>query len=294
MTIISNGFSGTLNASTWAQGEAYRQPYVKTSAGFAVTAVGGQRAVTVAAGESYSSGVRVVADAATQVVLATPAQGQYFLIVCRRDWTTGTSSFISLAGPTTTTTTPTAAPTAPPSGLQTGAGVQEDQPLAWVWCNFTSTTVTTWDCRVVLSSGLPLVQTVAGLWLLRGQFSSQLAAVAADGQLYRYSGSTWTAWTTGVAISDVTGLSSALAAKADGSALTTTNTNLSNLTTTVGGKADQSALDTANTNLGNLTTTVTTQGVKLSHYSPAKITVQTAGTADPTTGNTVGDLLIEF
>jgi hypothetical protein len=55
---------------------------------------------------------------------------------------------------------------------------------------------------------------------------------------------------------DAAATTTALAAKANASDLTTTNQNVSNLTTTVGTKANASDLTTTNQNVTNLTNTV--------------------------------------
>lgn len=191
MTTTSYGFTGSLNAATWAQGEGYRGARVKSSGDLVVTAVGGSRAVQVGTGECFSSGVRAAVTAAETVNLSTPSQGQWFLITAHRDWASNATTFVALAGPTTSTATPTSAPTSAPGNYASTPGAAEDQPLAWAWVNFSSTTVTLFDVRAFVSDGIPVTSTTAGLYLLKGAVG-QLAATI-DGTLYqRTASNTWT------------------------------------------------------------------------------------------------------
>lgn len=66
------------------------------------------------------------------------------------------------------------------------------------------------------------------------------------------------------AIADVTGLQTALNAKADASALTTTNGTVAALQTTVAGKADASALTTTNGNVASNTANIATNTSSIS------------------------------
>lgn len=225
MTTTSYGYTGSLNAGTWAQGEGFTGARVKGSGDLQVTAVGGSRAVNIAAGEAFSSGVRTVVTGSETVSLSTPAAGQFFLIVAHRNWGTNATSFVALDGPTTTTSVPTSAPTAPPSGYASTPGTSEDQALAWAWVNFSSTTVTIFDVRAVLSDGIPVVPSTAGLYLLRGQVG-QLAATS-DGNVYKRTGTT--TWATFPATSS-SGPTAQQAMDAATAAQATANTALSDAT----------------------------------------------------------------
>lgn len=221
MAITSYGFTGSLNAATWAAGENYTSDVVKSATDLAVTAVGGARAVSVSAGEAFCAGVRVVNDSAATVTLGTPSAGQWFLIALRRDWTGNAGTFVAIGADTTTTAVPTAPPSSIPSGMNTNAGVLQDQPLAWAWVNNTSTTVTLFDCRQVVADGIAEVMSTAGLLFLRNVANGTVAAVRAD-QPWIYAAGAWqtlASWTT--------------ASSASNSALSTETTNRTNADNTL-------------------------------------------------------------
>ncbi len=191
MAITSFGFTGSLNASTWAAGENYTSDVVKSATDMAVTVVGGARAVSVSAGEAFCAGVRVVNDAAATVTLGTPAAGQWFIVALRRDWTANTATFVAIADATTTTATPSVAPTSVSGTLNADPGVLTDQPLAWAWCSNTSTTVVLFDARQVVSDGLAEFMSTAGLVFMRNVGAGILAGVRGD-QPYVYASGAWT------------------------------------------------------------------------------------------------------
>lgn len=148
MAQTSWGFDGTINEAQWAQmagllGNGY---CVADNNSLAVAPVSGARQVTVAAGTAYGDGVVTVLDASETVNLATPTNGQWYVIALRRVWATNTTSLVAVAGATTTTTTPTFPPSTLPT-LSTTVGVQTDQPIAWAWANSANTTVVVSDLR---------------------------------------------------------------------------------------------------------------------------------------------------
>lgn len=149
MTTTSYGFAGSLGAADYAKMARYAGSYgVAASGDWAVSAVSGQRAVSIAAGEIFGWNVRSVSTAAQTVNLPTPSAGQWFLIVATRDWGAKTTTPNYVAGATTSTTTPTAAPSSLPA-INATPGTLDDQPLAWAWVNNTSTVVTIFDARTI-------------------------------------------------------------------------------------------------------------------------------------------------
>ena len=136
------GFDGTINEAQWAQmAGLLGNGYIAAANGdCAVTALGGARSVSVAAGTLYGDGVVSVNSGAETVAMTTPVNGQWFVIALRRTWSTNTSELVAIAGATTTTSTPSTIPTSFPT-LNTNVGVVTDQPIAWAWCNSANLTV---------------------------------------------------------------------------------------------------------------------------------------------------------
>lgn len=158
MAWTSWGFDGTINEAQWAQmAGLLGNGYVAAGNGDClVTAVGGARSVSVAAGTLYGDGVVSTNSAAETVAMTTPVNGQWYVISLRRTWATNTVALVAIAGATTTTTTPTAPPTSFPT-LNTNVGVLTDQPIAWAWCNSANTTVVIFDIRLFPVKTLPPV-----------------------------------------------------------------------------------------------------------------------------------------
>lgn len=144
------GFDGTINEAQWSQmAGLLGNGYVAAGNGDClVTAVGGARSVSVAAGTLYGDGVVSVNSAAETVAMTTPVNGQWYLICLKREWATNTATLRAVAGATTTTTTPTVAPSSFPT-INTSPGVLTDQPIAWAWCNSANTTVVVFDLRLL-------------------------------------------------------------------------------------------------------------------------------------------------
>lgn len=152
------GFDGTINEAQWAQmAGLLGNGYVAAGNGDClVTAVGGARSVSVAAGTLYGDGVVSVNSGAETVAMTTPVNGQWYVIALRRTWATNTAALVAIAGATTSTTTPTAPPTSFPT-LNTNTGVLTDQPIAWAWCNSANTTVVVYDIRLKAVKSMPPV-----------------------------------------------------------------------------------------------------------------------------------------
>lgn len=152
------GFDGTINEAQWSQmAGLLGNDYVAAGNGDClVTAVGGARSVSVAAGSLYGDGIVSTNSGAETVAMTTPVNGQWYVIALRRTWATNTAALVAIAGATTTTTTPTAPPTSFPT-LNTNKGVLTDQPIAWAWCNSANTTVVVYDIRLKAVKSLPPV-----------------------------------------------------------------------------------------------------------------------------------------
>lgn len=149
MAWTSVGFDGTITEIQWAGlAGLLGNGYVAAGNGDClVTAVGGARSVSVAAGSIYGDGVLSTNSGAETVAMTTPVNGQWYVIALRRTWATNTAALVAIAGATTTTTTPTTPPTSFPT-LNTNVGVLTDQPIAWAWCNSANTTVVVYDLRM--------------------------------------------------------------------------------------------------------------------------------------------------
>lgn len=158
MAWTSVGFDGTITEIEWAGlAGLLGNGYVAAGNGDClVTAVGGARQVSVAAGSLYGDGVLSTNSGAETVALTTPTNGQWYVVALRRTWATNTAALVAIAGATTTTTTPTAPPTSFPT-LNTNPGVLTDQPIAWAWCNSANTTVVVYDIRLKAVKSLPPV-----------------------------------------------------------------------------------------------------------------------------------------
>lgn len=156
------GFDGTINEAQWSQmAGLLGNGYVAAGNGdCVVTAVGGARSVSVAAGTLYGDGVVSVNSGAETVAMTTPVNGQWYVIVLTRTWATNSVALRAVAGATTSTTTPTVAPTSFPT-LNTNVGVLTDQPIAWAWCNSANTTVVVFDIRLKAVKSLPPVVATA-------------------------------------------------------------------------------------------------------------------------------------
>jgi len=151
MAQSSVGFAGTVNDAEWAVisgflGSGYS---VGSNGHLACTAIGGSRAVSVAAGIAYGDGVQTTLSGSETVALATPTNGQWYLVVLRRIWATNTTSLVAIPHSTTSNTVPIDAPSTYPAAMQVNPGVQSDQPVAWAWCNSANTTVVVSDLRQV-------------------------------------------------------------------------------------------------------------------------------------------------
>lgn len=155
MALVPFGFDGSLNEAQFSKLMALAgvQYSVGSPTEFRVTSVTAERAVSVAAGYAYAVGVAAEAGVAEKVILTTPSAGQWHLIVVRRDWLNNTATLVAVAGATTSSTTPTVKPTTLPT-LEKTPGVRDDQVIAWVWVNATTTNTLIFDMRALSISYL--------------------------------------------------------------------------------------------------------------------------------------------
>jgi len=148
MALTNNGFDGTVTEAAWANMSALTDvDAVESSAAWAVTQGTGRQVSTAAhSGFAFAKGVLSKDTAAILTNLATPVNGQWFLIVRHIDWATNGVTVTAIAHDVTGTTVPTVAPTTFPV-IDSNPGVLYDQKLAWAWVRSTDTTVTIFDLR---------------------------------------------------------------------------------------------------------------------------------------------------
>lgn len=146
MAATTFGWAGTVNESQFATLSVLTQPqdYAKlTLTDWTVTAVSGQRAVSVSPGTAGGEGAWTTTDAAEVATIATtPTNGQWFLLVRNRNWPNKISAFTLRAHATTAVGAAGATPSTFPSTVKTQPGVEDDVPVAWVWANSANTNLT--------------------------------------------------------------------------------------------------------------------------------------------------------
>jgi hypothetical protein len=148
MAISSLGFDGSLNEAGFAV--LMTQSGIKYSVAgpgdLLVSATPGSRAVSVAAGTAYGTGVGAINSDPIALTIDTPSVGGWYLVVLRRDWADNSITPLVLTGPTTTAATPTTVPSTLPT-MESVPGVRDDQKLAWVWANSSTTELVMFDIR---------------------------------------------------------------------------------------------------------------------------------------------------
>lgn len=144
MAQTSFGWKGTVNELQWAQLAALmgHGSGLARVGDCAVSQVTGQRAVSVAAGGIFGDGVLTTLSAAETMTLPPPTNGQWFLLVLNRVWSTKTTLLDLRPSATTATAAPGAVPSAYPASYKSGIGSNSDVALAWLWGNSGSTAVT--------------------------------------------------------------------------------------------------------------------------------------------------------
>lgn len=156
MASVSIGFDGTVDEAAMAKiFDALSRPVCESFADWRPTAVAGERTVSIAAGTASASFIRTDRDAPDLIPIPTPAAGQWFQLVARRDWTANTVTFLALPGATTSAAT---VPTSEfdygenAAGFENQPGVLQDQDLGWAWVRNTDNIVRIWDHRFYLES----------------------------------------------------------------------------------------------------------------------------------------------
>lgn len=150
-TFTSAGYDGTVDEAQWAKIHAMVGVLYAVAGAGDLLVSGTARGIQAAAGSALGYGVLDVVATTSPVSLATPAAGQWFLIVLRRDWATNTSSVVAIpssTGADAVMGTPPSLPTKAVGGPFYGnPGVRDDQPLAWAWTRASTTAVTVIDLR---------------------------------------------------------------------------------------------------------------------------------------------------
>jgi len=148
MAITSFGYDGTITESQFAQGVRHIGSARYGVAGpgdWRVTVAGGTRTVSIAAGSGWGPGVFDVSDAPETLSMdAAPSGQQWNLVVARRDWDTNTTSFEVVTGGSAMTI---------PGGRESTDGVVDDQPLAFVRVDTSTSIQEIVDARVWPGAG---------------------------------------------------------------------------------------------------------------------------------------------
>lgn len=144
MAQSSFGWQGTISEVQWAQlgGIMGHGTAVAALGDCAVSQVAGTRAVSIAAGGIFGDGVLTTVTSAESVALPTPTNGQWFLLVLERVWSTKATRFVLRNGATTATATSGNVPASFPASKLSAPGSSSDVPVAWLWGNSTGTAVT--------------------------------------------------------------------------------------------------------------------------------------------------------
>lgn len=116
MALTNSGFDGTVTEAAWAQISALTDvDAVENSAAWAVTQGTGRQVSTAAqSGFAFAKGVLSKDTSPILTNLATPVNGQWFLIVRHIDWAANGVTVTAIAHDVTGTTVPTVAPTSYP------------------------------------------------------------------------------------------------------------------------------------------------------------------------------------
>lgn len=196
MALTNSGFDGTVTEAAWANMSAMTDvDVVESGAAWAVTQGTGRQVSTAAhSGYAFAKGVLSKDTAAILTALATPVDGQWFLICRHIDWSTNGVTVIAVAHSTTTTTVPTVAPTTYPT-IDNNPGVLYDQKLGWAWVNSVDTTVTLFDLRRLPPSVTDLQSfgwvNAAARTAQTGMRAGDTGYQADTDTQYRWSGAAW-------------------------------------------------------------------------------------------------------
>lgn len=144
MAQTSIGFNGSISAAQWAAKAPLLldgSDAVGTPTDLRVTSPTGIRAVDVAAGDIGGDGIVTNLSSSERIMLPTPTNGQWFLLVMNRVWSTGATSLLLRNGATTSATFGFLPPSSFPASTTTNPGTNSDVPIAWLWANSSSTNV---------------------------------------------------------------------------------------------------------------------------------------------------------
>jgi hypothetical protein len=170
MTVTLTGLQGTISDTAMATQFPHHAPAVYSMTDRVVTAVAGQRQVSVAAGSSIAGFLKRTSDAAETVTLAPPASGgKWYAITENRQWSPTNSAVLQAddlavtdAG-TSPATVPQAAYTAaaalPNQPGTAGSTAGQRQVLALVYVRAADTTLYVFDMRFVATKGGPMAVT---------------------------------------------------------------------------------------------------------------------------------------
>ncbi|TFD54212.1 hypothetical protein E3T43_12810 [Cryobacterium sp. Hh7] len=205
MALTNSGFDGTVTELAWANMSALTDvDAVESSAAWALTQ-GTGRQVSTAAQSGYAFAKGVLSEGIEPILtsLATPVNGQWFLMARHLDWSVSPANavtIVAIAHSTTTTTVPTAPPSTYPT-LDNSPGVVYDQKLGWAWVRSTDTTVTLFDLRILPPSATDLQ---AYKWVDSAQRNAQTGMRNGDTgyqsdnkTTFRYDSATWYVWERG-------------------------------------------------------------------------------------------------
>lgn len=194
MAITGYGFGDTvedpeqIDAPEWSKMfGAASAPVVRTATAFRVSAIAGERSVTIAGdgAEAIHQGVLAVGAGNESIgPFPAPAGWRHDAVVLRYDWDSGTISPVRLSGPTYTAA-PTSTPAVVPATFRDNPGVSSDQLLAWVLVNSANNTLRVTDMRRLASAPRVTRNVLAvetGSLINRGA-SSVVAGIASDAQI---------------------------------------------------------------------------------------------------------------
>ena len=160
MAMTLAGFQGTVTEVQWAKlMGAVGQKYVLASGGGIASA---GRTLTIPPRVSIGCGVLVDESSVTNIVVPTPAAGQWHLLVLRRAWSTRTAAYQLIPHTATTDAVQAAPPGGFPAARQKIAGGADDEPVAWVHTRASTTVLTIWQMSTT-PGGI-----VDGTWALWG------------------------------------------------------------------------------------------------------------------------------
>lgn len=144
MAQTSIGFNGSINAAAWAANAPLLldgADAIGAPGECVLSQVAGQRQVSMSSGRIGGDGVVTVFSSAEVMTVPTPTNGQWFLLVLNRVWSTGSTSLLWRNGPTTGASAYTLPPETYPASMKSNPGTDADVPVAWAWASSSTTVV---------------------------------------------------------------------------------------------------------------------------------------------------------